>query len=301
MDLNTANSIVKSFKKYGVEYIPALSDDWTFDFNEIFYLSSEELDITVPLDIEVSSFFKDYIFNHKISIDGNKLIGEFAFSKNILYMKNEFLEAKQIVSDLLIIPNNELIDNGVYLDENGERFIHLGHFGYRMFGTKILYRKEPKNYIIKYPYSGIRYGTNIIQKTNKRKFIEFVEFLSSEDRLNYIRSRLPVFFSVFMRDSFNDITILEEDFSKYSNVCFIKFDDKFGFFEKYSFGFADNKKDRNTFYEIDIKNFKNTFLRDMDNGILKPIEEYSSNIIDDFVLNDDLRNYKVVQFFCDYI
>jgi len=302
MTLKEANNITKKFTKNGVEYIPALSDDWVYGFScdGSLYLSSEKLNINISLDLYASYFFPNYIFNHKLLIDGNKLIGEFSFSKYDLHLKDEFLQAQRIVSDLLIIENNELREYGIYIDDKGERFIYLGDFGYRTFQSQsVVSHKKMKKYIISYPESGFGYNSKIIQKTTKRKFVEFVRFLNVKEIQEFKKSCLPEFISVFIKDGFNSVAVIEKEFNNYFNHCFIKNKGLFGFFEK-NIGRGTNGSRRNvsTFYELDFDSFKDTFLKDLHNGCDKPIYDYSINKVENFSIND---KFKKIQFFCDYI
>jgi len=302
MTLKEANNITKKFTKNGVEYTPALSDDWVYGFScdGSLYLSSEKLNIHISLDLYASHFFPNYIFNHKLSIDGNKLIGEFSFSKYALHLKDEFLQAQRIVSDLLIIEHNELREYGIYIDDKGDSFVYLGDFGYRTFQSpSVVLHKKMKKYIVNYSKLGFGYNSKIIQKTTKRKFVEFVRFLNVKEIQDFKKSCLPEHLSVFLKDGFNSVAVIEKEFNNYFNRCFIKNKGLFGFFEKnIERGTNGSRRNVSTFYELDFDSFKDTFLKDLNNGCAKPIYDYSINKVENFSIND---KFKKIQFFCDYI
>ena len=304
MDLKTANDIVNPFTNNGFDFVPEVTDDWTFSFSYdgALLLYSVKLNLSLTLVLSAKSFFNDYVFNDKIIINKNKIIGHFSFSKKAIYSSEEFEEAKLILSNITTVDNNSLFDNSIYLDDKGERFIYLGHFGYKKFTNKSFEVKKSKKYIINYPEEGfVRTNNKLIQKTSSRKFVEFVRYLTI-DEISELREHLLIYDTfIFIRDAFNTVDIIETSFSQFQSKGFVKFNDTFGFFERsYQRGLTGLNEKRYSFYELDFNTFKDTFLQDMHNGVANSISHYALSSDLDFVFERDIE-YKTIQFFCDYI
>ena len=302
MTLNDATILTKSFTKNSIEYTPALSNDWVFSISwrGNITLVSDLLNISVPLEMYPNYFFNNFIFNKKITFDGNKLIGEFAFSKYTIILKDEFEEAQRLVQDTFPIDNSALSDYAIYIDDKGERFLYLGHFGYKQMNRLFISEKKDKKYIIRYPETEL-YNPTIIQKTSKRKFIEFVEFLSAEKKESLLRKILGTYTSIFMRDAFNFVEIFKKPLNRHTYTGFIKSDTLFGFFEKYNdIGLLGGAGTKIKFYKLDFDTFEETYLRDMHSGLKPIISNYASVIDDDFSF-DNISDFEQLQFFCDYI
>ena len=148
MTLKEAKNEMKSFILSGKKITPELSDDWTYNIytnytnGDKLTVSSKKLNITITINLDLYYFFKEYIFTKKIIIDGNKLIGNMAFNKYSPVFEKDFLEAKLIIEDnelIEIIPNNELIEGSIYLDDLGDNYIYMGNMEYTLVSTNTFY------------------------------------------------------------------------------------------------------------------------------------------------------------------
>lgn len=238
MNFQRAKEITKEYRRNNMIHTPQLSDDWTLDFETEFYnpdrviFKSEKLDTWISLKMQVKTFFSNYIFTKKINIDGSRLIGEFALSNTEIHLKDEFEEALKTIQDLdnkIIISNDELIEYGLYLDENGIECVYLGHISFNVISNDFSVKKDKGRYIV--PFH-INESSKITLKTNQRKFIKFIRQITLEEKTKLFYKILHTInysYLVFLIKNSNSIIIDEYNLPIYTNKCFAKKDDKFYF------------------------------------------------------------------------
>ena len=287
MNVKQAKLMTKEFKQDGVIKTPALSDDWTYSF-ETYYnnddkvkIHSEKLDVLIYISMGIQHFFDNFIYTKKLTMDGNKLIGTFAFNKYDIFLETEFLEALELVESLELndpIPNNELIEFGVYLDNNGEHFVYLGNIPFSTLiirqeysGNNIILNtqnsKDRKRYIVNYDNKRISYSS-VIQKTGKRKFFELIEILNSEEKdLFLIKLLDSLSSSIFMEGRFNHSRIIKSTVPVHSEGL-VLYNQKYGYF-KDEYNISSHSYD-SLFFEIDFEKFYS----DLGSNTLLDFEEY---------------------------
>ena len=328
MELTTALGITKSFNINTGEYTPTLSDDWTYSFfnfskSTTLELKSEKLNASLSIIIDLNHFFRKYIFTEIISISKNNLIGEFAVNKDELILKDEFLEAETVVAEsfVSVIPNNELIENGLYLDDKGDQFLYLGNFEYKniiindAFHSSKYYTpsgtdynnlsfqnimSNKKRWILKYNGS-FSLGNGLIQKTSKRKFIKFIKILNLAEQKKAQEGILYHTGMFFIRSSGNKLNILEKKEVKknYFSNGFYKQNDYFGYYAHRSI----EGKNGRTFFILDFEKFKS----DLISNKLASFEDYLIERIDDFQFEfnpinsfDNETGVTSIRFYLDY-
>ena len=309
MNLETAQSYLKPFTQDGSLKTPSISDDWTLSFNSNYagdqiVISSEDLNTSVLLEISISSFFIRHIFSKDILLDGDKLVGEFAFYSFDILTKESFLEAFQMVEDKNNeepLSNDNLIEYGVYLDDRNVEQVYLGHFGLSSYSLNTslngFYKetKKSKMYMIK--YSSNKNTNKVIIKTNKKKFFSLVRILSLEEILKLKKDLLSFFYSTSLlsKDGSNVIDIFEEDTrDNFIGSGFYTFNGRFGYLSRYNY--ADR---RIYFLDFDIELLKT----DLINNTLDL--NYSKYIISedrdfDMKIFKQSSDIKKLSFFADY-
>ena len=300
MDLKEAQKLTKSFTLNSKVITPQLSDDWTYRFDTYYntddkvLIKSEKLNISTSINMNIQTFFSEYIYNKKILIDGNHLVGEFAFTKYSITMKDKFNEAVEAISlyqNNEPIPNNELMEFGVYLDNKGETFVYLGNMGYMAYKIqedgeiRLLSKKSKKRYIVKYNNNSIDYGTDLIQKNSSRKFIEFKGLLNSTEKSEFLislfnYSKLNQGFLLKV-DAGNHLNIIHSEYKTYDSSI-VKYGDIYGF--NYTQPYW-NKESESYFAEIDFVRFQEDILTNS----VKDLSNYFINKKEHFEFDDDVQ------------
>jgi len=300
MDLKEAEKLTKSFTLNSKVITPQLSDDWTYRFDTYYntddkvLIKSEKLNISTSINMNIQTFFSEYIYNKKILIDGNHLVGEFAFTKYSITMKDKFNEAVEAISlyqNNEPIPNNELMEFGVYLDNKGETFVYLGNMGYMAYKIqedgeiRLLSKKSKKRYIVKYNNNSIDYGTDLIQKNSSRKFIEFKGLLNSTEKSEFLislfnYSKLNQGFLLKV-DAGNHLNIIHSEYKTYDSSI-VKYGDIYGF--NYTQPYW-NKESESYFAEIDFVRFQEDILTNS----VKDLSNYFINKKEHFEFDDDVQ------------
>ena len=313
MDLKHAKEITKTFTQDGNTKTPTLSDDWIYSFqtyhnsDDKVIISSKSKDIQVAINISIQSFFRNFIYTKKIKIDGNKFVGSFSFTKYNLYMEEEFLNAQDLVSLSELndpIPNNELIEFGLYIDDKGSSFVYLGNMSFNFLDIREEYAdkeikinlnetKDRKRYIVKYDNDNIKYDS-IIQKNSKRKFIELSKILIGEERKEFMSKLISSKFSqLFIRENGNDLNIIRQGSVK-SSSSLVYYNDIFGYYHKsYKYGEGYEYSFRALDYELFTSDIKtNSLHKELNNYLVEKIE---------FIEEKEVENMEQVYIYLDYI
>ena len=314
MELKEACDITKPFTLKGREFIPAISDDWEFSISPSYVafdkiiLKSEKLSIEITTSLDSYSFFNYLVSDGTVKISQNKLIGEYSFSKSFIYTKESFDEATDIIelNDLEVIPNNELIDYGVYLDKKGDKYLYLGHYKYTTFTTdnNLIQRSSfspDKKYILNVN-SYVDHSSKIIQKNSNQKFISFERILSS-DEINELHKDLfeHLFYGVAILSKFggNELFTIKNRVSSSAiingfsgNIYFCFINNVFGYLSRVHF------TGEQVFQKIDFDLLTNDIKNDsLSSSTLNEYALGDSRIIS-FNENDVVDS---IYFFLDYI
>jgi len=310
MNLKEAYDITKSFSTGGVEYTPAVSDDWELVIRPSYVaydkiiLKSKKLSIEVPILISVYEFFLLYIESDLIVLNQNKLIGSYAFSKKNIYSSDKFNEAKKIIesNDVETIPNNDLIQYGLYLDKKGDIYLYLGNFSYftSALNKDFIFSSDyssDKRYIVKFN-KDFDFYSKMIQKNSNHKFISFKRVLTTDEITKLYRDHFTYLFyniSIFSKKGGNQLNILKKKYNDptnyyYSiNLCY--FNGVFGNLSKVDF------TGEKTFQELDFDKFSADIYS---NSISKVIDEYALSDIK-IIKPTEKDSLESVYFFLDYI
>ena len=316
MTLKNATAITKPFKQGGNTYIPAVSDDWTFDIETMYnygdkpIISSDKLGYSITLSMNISEFFRTWIFSGDIRLEKNKLIGEFAFNKATIFSKDTFNEAVQIIEDNALIEpitNDELIDYGLYLDSTGKKYTYIGNreiisynIANNLFDNPIMNINERprKRYIL--TEDNIWKNSAIIKTTKK----EFVEFLgnSNLENINNTKKRLLSYSTLICsQKTYNVVDEIDLETDYLSESGFIHYDSKYYVFTK-EYKRVDYRSGGYEFklQEINFDKFKK-HLSDKDLNLssfyIGDIKTYNENEIKIIQREEDFKNFKIYAYY----
>lgn len=111
---------MKSFLVNGQKIKPTITDDWKYYFQEDggMVLTSEKLDLKIPLRAAKIEKFFDQVHKSTITIVGNSIVGDYLINKDLILISLEDFERT----------NSSTWEQGViYKNKKGE-FVYLGEF-----------------------------------------------------------------------------------------------------------------------------------------------------------------------------
>lgn len=111
---------MKSFLVNGQKVKPTITDDWKYYFQEDggMVLTSEKLDLKIPLRAAKIEKFFDQVHKSTITIVGNSIVGDYLINKDLILISLEDVERT----------NSSTWEQGVvYKNKKGE-FVYLGEF-----------------------------------------------------------------------------------------------------------------------------------------------------------------------------
>lgn len=111
---------MKSFLVNGQKIKPTITDDWKYYFQEDggMVLTSEKLDLKIPLRAAKIEKFFDQVHKSTITIVGNSIVGDYLINKDLILISLEDVERT----------NSSTWEQGViYKNKKGE-FVYLGEF-----------------------------------------------------------------------------------------------------------------------------------------------------------------------------
>lgn len=111
---------MKSFLVNGQKIKPTITDDWKYYFQEDggMVLTSEKLDLKIPLRAAKIEKFFDQVHKLTITIVGNSIVGDYLINKDLILISLEDFERT----------NSSTWEQGViYKNKKGE-FVYLGEF-----------------------------------------------------------------------------------------------------------------------------------------------------------------------------
>lgn len=111
---------MQSFSVNGQKVKPTITDDWKYYFQEDggMVLTSEKLDLKIPLRAAKIEKFFDQVHKSTITIVGNSIVGDYLINKDLILISLEDVERT----------NSSTWEQGViYKNKKGE-FVYLGEF-----------------------------------------------------------------------------------------------------------------------------------------------------------------------------
>ena len=112
---------MKAFTNNGVRVKPELTDDWTIDINAyvVLTVSSEKLGLKIEVRTSLIPDFFKKIKKDGIQIIGNKVIGNYLVSSDLVLISDQELALNETIN---------WIEGGVYQEGTNSPFIYLGEF-----------------------------------------------------------------------------------------------------------------------------------------------------------------------------
>ena len=112
---------MKAFTNNGVRVKPELTDDWTIDINAyvILTVSSEKLGLKIEVRTSLIPDFFKKIKKDGIQIIGNKVIGNYLISSDLVLVSDQELALNETIN---------WVEGGVYQEGTNNPFIYLGEF-----------------------------------------------------------------------------------------------------------------------------------------------------------------------------
>ena len=254
MELAEARRIMNPLVRKGEKITPELTNDWILSVFDNWSGTSRVFinSIILNLQIDISStgnFLKEHVFTSGLTLDKDKIIGNYAFGTQGFISEDDFLKAHDLIEESkehTPFKKRELVEGNVYRADDNNYYLVLGSLQdtfleYKdstLFKRDNILKSDKEIFIIKVNYKDfspadtdyILYETKSIKFSPRIRLIEEIDSVKEENlykiKFNAIRERTWTKYYPFLNK-----TIIKEKNGKVDDR-FVYFQNSYYFLEK---------------------------------------------------------------------
>ena len=189
MTLATARKNLEPIMRDSKKIYPKITNDWILTVNDNFsggsrvIIKSEILNESIDTS-ESGLFLLKYILNGELTLDNNKIVGSYAYTKNGFIKEEEYMLSEDMVEEsknVVAIKPSELQEGIIYNSDSNELYLYVG---------------ELKDSVIIYEEKSFKKIDNSLKQKTKNKYlikinikegeVLFVKFVKKTTKLKLI-------------------------------------------------------------------------------------------------------------------